>query len=107
MKHLDFQLKMEVIAATRQGTQVYIHEDFTFRKTREVKDRVYVRCCVRGCPSTAVVKGEEVVLRRPHNHEPETSRIEKLRLREDLRLSAMKHGARQNMRRIFEETCGK
>lgn len=73
-----------------------------------MEDKTYLRCNCRGCPATGIlVKETDFSVRRRHNHEPDTAQIDKLRLREELRVNALKHGSRQKMRQIFNETCEK
>ncbi|KAG8278610.1 hypothetical protein J6590_014165 [Homalodisca vitripennis] len=95
---------MEIIEGERSGSIMYVYEGFVFRRKSKIKEKMYISCTFNGCEATAHIQGEDFILKRPHNHAPEDMRVEKLRLRSDLRKAAEKYRG-LGMKRAFEETC--
>uniref|UniRef100_A0A1B6I4A9 MULE transposase domain-containing protein n=1 Tax=Homalodisca liturata TaxID=320908 RepID=A0A1B6I4A9_9HEMI len=97
---------MEVIEAEKRGTTLYVYENYLFRKSRSSMngDKLYVTCVFNGCKATGQIKRDEFIPRKCHNHGPEELRIQKLRLRADLRKVAEKHRG-PGMKRAYDEAC--
>ncbi|KAG8278611.1 hypothetical protein J6590_014166 [Homalodisca vitripennis] len=97
---------MEVIEAEKRGTTLYVYENYLFRKSRSSMngDKLYVACVFNGCKATGQIKRDEFIPRKCHNHGPEELRIQKLRLRADLRKVAEKHRG-PGMKRAYDEAC--
>uniref|UniRef100_A0A1B6MKU6 Uncharacterized protein n=1 Tax=Graphocephala atropunctata TaxID=36148 RepID=A0A1B6MKU6_9HEMI len=97
---------MEIVEGERSGSAMYVYEGYVFRKKSKIGEKLYVSCTFNGCEATAHIQGEDFTLKRRHNHAPEDMRVEKLRLRSELRKAAEKHRG-LGMKRTFEETCSR
>lgn len=97
---------MEVIRARGQG-QLYVHDDYTYLMARLVGEKRYMRCNMRGCRATGLLVNDEFKAKKPHNHDPDLAGVQKLRLKDELTKNVLKLGTKQNMRKIYDETCQK
>ena len=52
----------------RKGSLYYHGGDYLYLKSMERGDTIYLKCQVKTCPATAVVRDRQLVQRRAHNH---------------------------------------
>lgn len=57
------------IEGKKIGSINYIHEEFIYKKNREIKGVLYLKCTKTGCPATATLTGHTLRPKKAHNHE--------------------------------------
>lgn len=94
---------MEVVQGFKKNEIYYIFNGFLFIKSKQSGTRSYLKCKDWSCGATGVfVDGVFTIKRSAHNHEVESTEIENLRFRQELRRRSIQE--RTPLYSIFLET---
>lgn len=99
-----FQCNMEIFSGRQKGTFIYIYDGYTYNIDKRINNTY--RCSTRratGCPGVAKVIDGQVHVQAPHQHPPDTRKLEKSKMQSEmLRLS---RESVLPLKEIFDNIC--